>query len=895
MPLFGRLAETRPDPDALLRAVQNAEARKARGHLKVFMGMSAGVGKTYAMLSEAHEQVARGINVLAGYIETHGRAETDVLLEGLQALPFRHFEHRGVKIKEFDLDAALRKRPSLVLVDELAHTNATGARHPKRWQDIEELLQSGINVYTTVNVQHMESLVDVVAQITGVTVLETVPDSIIERADEVELIDIPPEDLPRRLKESKDYQPDRVDQALNGFFRTGNLIALRELALRRTADRVDAQMQSYREEEGVKGLWAARERIVVCVAPNLLATKVVRAAARIGTALHAETIALYVTSDRQANLGDEDRALADEALRIADNLGIETVTATGHDIVGEIIRIAKRRNATMVVVGKPIKPRWKEVVYGSVVDELVRRSGDINVQVITGEGEAATAPSRLMSKEEVTFRSIAVTLMATALATGVCALMYGRLEPANLVMIYLLAVAYVASRFGPKEAALASLLCVASFDFFFVPPRFTFTVGDTQYFFTFLVMLGVALLISTLALRMRHQASAASDREARTSALYSLSRELAQSRKKEELAIATARRLREVFGVDAAILLPCEHGPLTVVARSRSHFEKAANEMAVAQWTYANGQNAGLGTNTLPGSAAMHIPLRSPRGTVGVLAVKPAESALDSSLLNLLETVATGVALAVERTILAKESQEARIEMEAERVRSSLLSSVSHDLRTPLTSISGTASILQDSKSLSDDRRKELAQTIYEEAERLNRLVQNLLDMSRLESDGGVRLNLEWHSIEELIGSAINRTESLLKGHKVVTNMPSKLPLVKVDGILLEQALVNLLENAARHTPKGSTVEIGANMDEKLQIEVVDDGPGIPVGQEERIFDKFYRPNETDVGTGLGLSICKAIAEAHGGRIEASNSPTGGAMFMIELQAPRSNPQVPHD
>ncbi len=861
------------------------------------MGMSAGVGKTYAMLSEAHEQIGRGVNVLAGYIETHGRAETDALIEGLPALPFRYLEHRGVKLKEFDLDAALKRKPTLLLVDELAHTNVPGSRHPKRWQDVEEILLAGIDVYTTVNVQHMESLIDVVAQITGVTVQETVPDSIIERADEVELIDIPPEDLQRRLREGKVYQAERVDQALKGFFRTGNLIALRELALRRTADRVDAQMRSYREEEGVSGIWATRERIIVCIAPNRLATKVVRSGARFGVALHAETIALFVSSDRQANLNDDARALADEALALADGLGMETVSSVGHDIVGEILQVAQQRNATMVIVGKPIKPRWKEIVFGSVVDELVRRSGEINVQVITGEGEAATPRSKLLDKEQVTFRSVVGTIAATAGATAICSLISGYVDLTNLAMIYLLAVALVATRYGPREAALSSLLCVAAMDFFFVPPRFTFSVADSQYVFTFLVLLGVALLISTLTLRMRHQAQAASERESRTAALYALSRELAQSRKQEELAIATARRLREVFGIDAAIFLTRDKNSLTPTAKSRSHFERAPNEQAVAQWSFDRGERAGLGTSTLPGAQAMYIPLKSPRGTVGVLAVKPEDqSQLDSSMLNLLETVATGLALAIERTLLAKESQDARVRAEAEQVRNSLLSSVSHDLRTPLTSISGAASTLQDSDQLTAAKRKELATMIFEESERLNRIVQNLLDMSRLET-GGVGLNLDWNSLEELIGSALNRTEALLEGRKVKTRLAEDLPLVKVDGILLEQVLMNLLENAARHTPTTASIVIAADResDGSIKLEVSDDGPGIEPGLEEKVFDKFYRPRESGVGSGLGLAICRAVAQSHGGSITASNRPSGGARFIMKLPPPVAPPDVPHD
>lgn len=888
----------RPDPDALLRSLQKEEERKKQGKLKVFLGMCAGVGKTYAMLSAAHEQVGRGLNLLVGYVETHGRAETDALLEGLNVLPFRYFKHKGVQIKEFDLETALKKRPNLILVDELAHTNAPGSRHTKRWQDVEELLNSGIDVHTTVNVQHIESLVDVVSQVTGTAIRETVPDAFIERADEIELVDIPPQELQQRLREGKVYQAERVDQALGGFFRTGNLIALRELALRRTADRVDAQMQHYRDEAGVHKLWGTRERVVACVAPNKLATKVVRAAARLAGSLHAEQIAAFVASDRQANLSEANRLMAEEAMNLAESLGMEVVRAVGHDIVGEILRISTERNATMVIVGKPVKPRWREILFGSVVDELIRRSGELNVQVITGEGEEATPPSRLASRDKVSVRSIVTTIVVTGLATVVSAAMFRyALDRANLVMMYLLTTAFIASRYGRTEAALAALLSVASFDFFFVPPRFTFSVSDSEYLFTFAVMLGVALLISSLSLQMRYQAQAASEREARASALYSLSRQLAESRKKEELAIATVRKLHDTFGVDAAIFMKREHtGSLIPVAKSMSHFEKQGNELAVAEWAYSRQQKAGLGTTTLAGAQALYVPLSSPRGSVGVLAIKPTDRhPLDSSLLNLVETIATGLALAVERTLLAKEMQDARVEAEAEQLRSALLSTVSHDLRTPLTSISGVASLLEQDPDMPKDKRQEMARTIREESERLGRLVRNLLDMSRLEAEA-VEMNLEWQSVEELVGSAINRVESLLGGRKLEVQIEPDLPLVKIDSVLLEQALVNVLENACRHTPPTSPVNVSAMRltPNKVGIVVTDEGPGIPPGDEARIFEKFYRKGEASGGSGLGLAIARGILNAHGGSVRAANRPSGGASFTIELPVPATQPEAPH-
>jgi len=588
--------------------------------------------------------------------------------------------------------------------------------------------------------------------------------------------------------------------------------------------------------------------------------------------------------------------MADQAMTLAEELGMEVVHATGHDIVGEILRIANERNATMVFVGKPVKPRWKEYLFGSVVDELIRRSGELNVQVITGEGEEATAPSRLTARDQTSWQTITAAVATTALATGLCALMYDHLQGANLVMVYLLGVAFVASRYGPKESALAALLSVASFDFFFVEPRFRFSVSDTEYLFTFAVMLGVALLISSLNLRMRFQAEAASEREVRTAALYSLSRELAQSRKKEELAIATVRRLRDSFGVDAAIFMKREHtGSLVAVGRSQSHFEKEGNEQAVAEWTYSRAEKAGLGTTTLAGARATYFPLKSPRGAVGVLAIKPADGApLEGSLLNLVETMAAGLGLAIERTILAKESQDARVRAEAEQLRGTLLSMVSHDLRTPLTSISGAASLLANEPEQPKAKRLELAQTIFDETERLNRLVRNLLDMSRLESEA-VSLNLEWETVEELAGFAVSRVENLLGDRKLTTNIPADLPLVRVDSVLMGQVFVNLLENACRHTPPGTRIEISAAItDGRIEISVADHGPGIAKGDENRVFEKFFRNSKHSEGSGLGLAIASAIVQAHGGAVRAANRQEGGAIFSVELPIPADQPKVPN-
>ena len=891
------MTDERPDPDALLREVQRAESKRNRGKLKLFLGAVAGVGKTYSMLSEAHEQRRRGVDVVAGLVETHGRAETEALLEGIEVLPLREIDHRGIVITEFDLDGALARKPELIIVDELAHTNAPESRHAKRWQDIDELLGVGINVYTAVNIQHLESLNDVVAQIAGIVVRETVPDSFLEEADEVELVDIPPEELQQRLREGKVYLPQQAEKALESFFRKGNLIALRELALRHTADHVEAEMQSYRTSHAVHDMWPTAQRIVVCIAPNKLAPRVVRAARRMSASMHAELLAVFVESHHHSGLAPSVRSRAFEALALAESMGVETVTLGGEDVVGEIIRFAHSKNASIVVVGKPVRRRWREFVSGSVVDDLVRRSGDLDIYVITGEGAEAGPRSRPAASEKPTWVRIGWTAGITMAATVMAASMFGRFERSNLVMVYLLGVAYVSSRFGPVEAALSALLSVLCFDYFFVASSHIFAIADTQYILTFLVMLSVGLLISTITARMKVQAQAASHRERRTAALYALSREMAKSRSKTEIGEAAKAKIGEVFDAEVGVLIVSDDRGLRPIAHSGSGFESTNTESAVAQWVFDHGQIAGAGTDTLPGSDGLYLPLQGARGPVGVLALRPtdAEHKLDIEQMHLLETFSNQLALAMERTILAKESHNARLQMESERLRNSLLSSVSHDLRTPLTSIEGAASSLLNNPGAPEANKLELTKTIYEEADRLNRLVRNLLDMTRLES-GAVELNWEWHSMEELIGGALQRTEALLASRKVDIQIEPNLPLIRADGVLLGQVLINLLENAARHTPEGTPVLVRATVSGGfLRVEIADSGPGIPLEEQDEIFEKFNRGKLAKQGTGfgLGLTICRSILAAHSGRIWARNRAEGGANFIFELPVEAVQPKVP--
>ena len=891
------MPDRRPDPDELLVRVREQEARRTRGKLKVFFGAAAGVGKTYAMLEAARAQRAAGVDVVAGVVETHHRAETEALLAGVEMLPRRRVEYRGSTLEEFDLDAALARRPALLLVDELAHTNAPESRHPKRYQDVLELLDAGINVYTTLNVQHLESLNDLVAKITGVVVRETVPDSVLDQADDVELVDLPAEDLRRRLKEGKVYVPEQAAEAAEHFFREGNLIALRELALRHTAERVDAKMQRYRREHAIDTVWPVTEHVMVCIGPSPAGARLVRAGHRLAAQLAAPWVVAYVETAAQRSLGEEDRARVAQTLRLAESLGAETVTLTGTRMSDEILAYARSRNVSKLVIGKPTRGFWPRLFLGSIVDTLVRGSGEIDIYVISGDGTPTPTPrtrTRPRAGRPLPYAAAIATVLSSTLLAW---LMFPRFELSNIVMVYLLGVVVVAMRFGRAASVLASLLSVAAFDFFFVPPYFTFAVSDSQYLVTFLVMFVVALVISGLTVRTRDQAEAARTQERRTAALFSLSRELAAAREIAPLLEAAVRHLIEVFGGRIVILLPDATGRLEQRAGQLAPFNMDARDLAVAQWAFEHRAAAGSGTDNVPGAQMRFEPLSSSRGVVGVVGMRPAEPhAFDApEQEHLLETFVSQVAVAVDRALLADEAQAAQVRMEAERVRNALLSAVSHDLRTPLTAITGAASAaLEDEARIDAVTRRELLESIRDEAERLNRLVNNLLDVTRLES-GSLRLRREWIPVEELVGVALARLAAPLRERKVTTRLPEDLPPVHVDGLLVEQVFINLIENATKHTPAGQPIDVEARREgDEVVVEVADRGPGLPAGQEQKIFDKFYGVGAGG-GAGLGLTICRAIVEAHGGRIGGQPRPGGGALFRFSLPAgePPRPPESP--
>jgi two-component system sensor histidine kinase KdpD len=907
------MSDQRPNPDSLLERVQRAEAKRRRGRLKIFFGASAGVGKTFGMLLAAHERRAEGLDVIVGYVETHKRAETEQLLQGLEALPPRLLEHRGTQLREFDLDAALGRRPALILVDELAHTNAPGSRHPKRWQDVEELLEAGIDVYTTINVQHIESLNDVVSQITGIPVWETVPDAVLEDANEIELIDLPPDELLQRLKEGKVYLPQQAEHAVQNFFRKGNLIALRELALRRTADRVDEQMRDYRQDHAIQGVWQVKERMLVCIGPGGSAENLVRASYRLAQLLKAEWIVLYVETAKLQRLSKEQRDAVLRTLKLAEELGAETVTLSGYRLADEVISYARSRNVTRIILGKPTFSGWKRWLLGSLVDTIVRQASDMDIHVVGKESDFLSqirqnpyfSRSRLYlglesGDQRPSFKwrmgylwSVATTAICTAIAWP----MADHFDLANLIMVYLLGVVVVATRYGRGPSALSSFLSVVAFDFFFVPPRYSFAVSDSQYLITFGVMLLVALVISSMTASMRHQARVAGHRERRIASLYAMSRELAATRGKENMLRIAVSHLAEVFEAQAVILLPDAAGRIVYPKSEGTAQSCHGSDLSVAQWVFDHEQMAGLGTDTLPGGDLIYLPLKASSGPIGVLALlplNPTRIALPEQQ-RLLETFTSQIALALERARLSAEAHSAQLKMETEQLRNSLLSAISHDLRTPLAAIVGASSTLvQDDDKLDKQARHELSQAIHDGAIRMSGLANNLLDMARLEA-GTVVLNRQWQPLEEVVGGALAGLSTRLAHHPVSVNLPDSLPLVQIDSLLIERVFANLLENAAKYTPTGTPIEISAvTGGNELVVTVSDRGPGIPAGEEERIFEKFHRiDNEgNEGGAGLGLTICRSIVEAHGGRIWADNLSYGGAAFHFTLPFTQSPPAI---
>jgi two-component system sensor histidine kinase KdpD len=900
------MASARPDPDALLARVQREEQKAKRGKLRIFFGATAGVGKTYKMLEEAQSLRARGVDVVVGYVEPHGRAETEALLEGLERLQFLEIRYRGTTRRDFDLDAALARKPAVLLVDELAHTNPLEGeprpRHAKRWQDVEEVLDAGIDVYTTVNVQHVESLNDVVAGITGVQRVETVPDSVFESADEVELIDTPPDELLERLRAGKVYVPEQARNAIENFFRKGNLIALRELALRTTAARVDRAMEEYRTGEGIREIWAAGERLMVAIGPDEQGERLVRAGKRMATALHAEWIVVYVETPDLLRLSEEKRNERIGRLRLAESLGAEAVTLSGRSAGEALAEYAHERNVSRIVIGRPRRPLWRRLFRPSTYGELLANVEGIDVLVVGGADEKAALRSPFLARSraylavqtksgKARWPGYAWGIAAPALCTLAGVWTSPLFELTNIAMVYLLAVALIAARYGRGPAIASSILAVAAFDFFFVPPQLTFAVSDVQYLITFSIMLSVALLISNLTASVRLQATVAGHRERRTALLYAMSRELAATRGQESMALVAVRHMSEVFDSQVVVLLPDARGKLRhPKGRSVAGSLRGA-DLDVAQWVQGHGEPAGLGTDTLPGSEALYMPLKGTQSVLGVLGVLPANPrrVLLPEQFHLLETFAGQIALALERAQLAGHAERAIVDAETEGLRNALLASISHDLRTPLAVISGaSSSLVEKGESLTRENRAALARSIFQQSQQMAELVANVLQMTRLEG-GAIALERDWHALPELAGSVLARLRERLAAHPVQVELGPDVPLVRVDATLIEQVLANLLENAAKYTPPGTRVTLrGEQRAGELVVSVQDEGAGLPPGDPELLFAKFQRGHIEGAvgGVGLGLAICRAIVHLHGGRIWAERRPRGAAfLFTLPLEA----------
>ncbi|AWN54591.1 sensor histidine kinase KdpD [Methylobacterium sp. 17Sr1-1] len=892
----------RPSPDALL-----AQARReapGRGRLKIFLGAAPGVGKTYEMLTTAHARLREGVDVVVGVVETHGRPETEALVAGLEVLPRRAAPYGGAALAEMDLDGLIARKPRLALVDELAHTNAPGSRHPKRYLDVEELLQAGIDVHTTLNIQHVESLNDVVAQITRIRVRETVPDSILDRADDIEVIDLSPGDLIQRLQEGKVYLPHQAERALKHYFSPGNLTALRELALRRTAQQVDDQLVTHMRAHAIPGPWAAGERVLVCVSEDPRSAGLVRYAKRLADRLRAPFTALTVESRRSAQLSEAERDRIADTLRLAERLGGETATLPSQGrIADDVVGFAREHNATHVVIGKSTRSRWFELLNGSVVHDLLRRSGPISVHVVAGE-EVAGAPAAhkgvpTAAPPRPSLLPYAAALAAVGAALGLGLALQSSLGHESTDLVFLTAVVAVAVRFGLTPSLAAVLASSLAYNFFFLPPLYTFTIADPTnvvalFFFTL-----VAVVVSNLAARVRAEATISRARSKATEALYGFSRKLAGCGTLDDVLWATAYQIALMLRLRVVLLLPqmdgANAGTVTVMAGYPPEDFLDEADLAAARWTFDHGRPAGRGADTLPGAKRLFLPLRTGRGMVGVVGLdgdKPGPL-LTPDQRRLLDALADQGALAIERVHLVEDLDRARRSAETDRLRQALLSSLSHDLKTPLAAVLGSATTLRDLRdALDPEATGDLLATVIDEAERLNRFIANLLDMTKLES-GALAPNLAPHDLGEIVGTALERAAKILAHHRVALALRPGLPSLSLDAVLMEQVLFNLLDNAAKYAPEGSLVRVeGWREGDAVVLRILDEGEGIPAGDEERIFDTFYRVRKSDrvrAGTGLGLAISRGFVEAMGGRITARNRGDGpGAAFTLIVPVPRA-------
>ncbi len=890
------MKDKRPNPDELLKKFNEDEKARHRGKLKIFFGAYPGVGKTYTMLEAARLKKAEGVDVAVGILDTHDSKETEALLAGMDIIPPLEIWQRGVLLKELDLDQALKRRPGLLIVDHLAHLNGEGIRHLKRWQDVEEILESGIDVYTTLNVQQLESLHDIVIRLTDIMVWETVPDSVLENADELELVDLPPSDLLERLDKDLIFIPEAHQPANWHFFKRANLDAFREMALRITTDWVNDQVQIHHRGMASSQAWPIRERLLVCISASPSSAKLVRAAHRMAKSMRADWTAVYVEASFHSENKEKDlEAMAIQHLRLAERLGAETAILTGTDFAEEVLTYARDKSVTRILTGKAPKRSWKNLFPDSPVGRLLRKCGDIEVTVTPGDSEDLAPKVVGRPRLKLDWKGFGFAFLEMALCTAFNQIIFMYMDPAsqtliyvNQIMVYLLGISVLSASQGVWPCVGACVLNVLAFDFFFVPPLYEFDVYDSRYITIFLVMLTVGLIISNLTVRMKTQTRLSRLRERRTEALYGFSRELASTRGTNELLNAAVKHISEVFESSVTAFLPNEQNRLEARCSTTADPHLSSKEMGVAQWAYDLGQMAGKGTDTLPDAQELYVPLLAGGEPVGALGVKShfPDRLFIPEQLHLLEAFAHQTALAVLGDKLAEEKQEAQLQMETEKLRSSLLSSVSHDLRTPLATIKGAiGGLLESGEAMGAATRRDFLENVHEETGRLERLVTNLLEMTQIEA-GTIQPKKEPNDPLDVIGSAVARVRKRMNGRKLEMNVPPDLPLVPMDGLLIGQVVTNLLDNALKYTPEGSPLEITSWIDKNIWVvQVADRGPGVPAQDLLHLFDKFYRgpQKEKKSGAGLGLAICKGMVDIHRGTLTAENRPEGGMIFRLAL------------